>query len=163
MASSRCSQVKTYGYKKEDKLYDELNALLDSYELTPQLEEWAMEAFRQMADSEINDRNHVKKMQSNTAVSIETQLDNLLDMASKKLIDNHEYERKSKQLKVELKEIHQNQSDTVNCAENWYEFATKTFERLTNANENFATGGILDKNRILLSIGQNPILFEGKL
>ena len=158
-----CSQVKTYSYKKEDKLYDELNVLLDSYELTPQLEEWAMQSFRVMADEEIKDRKSINIMQSATAASIESQLDNLLDMASKKLIDNHEYERKSKQLKAELKEIHKDQSDTANRAENWYEFATKTFERLTNANENFAKGGILDKKYILLSIGQNPILYEGKL
>ena len=158
-----CSQVKTYSYKKEDDLYDELNVLLDSYELTPQLEEWAMQSFREMADEESKDRTSVNIIQSATAISVESQLDNLLDMASKKLIDNNEYERKSKQLKAELKEIHEGQADTANRAENWYEFATKTFERLTNANDNFVAGGILDKKYILLSIGQNPILFEGKL
>ena len=158
-----CSQVKTYSYKKEDDLYDELNVLLDSYELTPQLEEWAMQSFREMADEESKDRKSVNIMQSATAISVESQLDNLLDMASKKLIDNNEYERKSKQLKAELKEIHEGQADTANRAENWYEFATKTFERLTNANDNFVAGGILDKKHILLSIGQNPILLEGKL
>lgn len=158
-----CSQVKTYSYKKEEKLYDELNELLDSYELTPQLEEWAMQTFREMANSEIKDRSSVKIMQSKTADSIEIQLDKLLDMASKKLIDDREYERKSKQLKAELKEIHKDQADTANRAENWYDFATKTFELLTDANEKFIAGDILDKKHILLSIGQNPILFEGKL
>ncbi len=88
-----CTQVKRYGYKKEDELYDELTSLLDSYELTPQLEEWAMQTFREMADAEAKDRNDVKVMQNKTADSIEAQLDNLLDMASKKLIDEHEYER----------------------------------------------------------------------
>ncbi|MDK2899086.1 MAG: site-specific recombinase [Patescibacteria group bacterium] len=158
-----CSQVKIYGYKKEDKLYDELNVLLDRYELTPQLEDWTIQSFREMADEENKNRKSVNIMQSTTADSIESQLDNLLDMASKKLIDNYEYERKSKQLKAELKEIHKDQSDTANRAENWYDFAIKTFERLTNANENFVAGGILDKKHILLSIGQNPILYEGKL
>lgn len=158
-----CSQVKTYSYKKEEKLYDELNELLDSYELTPQLEEWAMQAFREMAKGEINERNNVKIMQNKTATSIENQLDKLLDMASKKLIDDHEYESKSKQLRAQLKEIHKDQSDTANRAENWYEFATKAFERLTDANDKFIAGGILDKKSILLSIGENPILYQGKL
>ena len=158
-----CSQVKTYSYKKEEKLYDELNALLYSYELTPQLEEWAMQTFREMADGEIKDRNNVKVMQSKSADSIERQLDNLLDMASKKLIDDSEYERKSKQLKAELKSIHEDQADTANRAENWYNFATKTFELLTDANDKFTIGDILDKKHILLSIGQNPVLYEGKL
>ena len=158
-----CSQVKAYGYKKEDALYDELNVLLDSYELTPQLEEWAMQTFREMADVEIKDRNNVKKMQNTTATSIENQLDNLLEMASKKLINDQEYERKSKQLKAELKQMHADQADTSYRVENWYEFATKMFERLTNANEKFISGGIIDKKHILLSIGQNPVLYEGKL
>lgn len=102
-------------------------------------------------------------MQNKTAKSIENQLDNLLDMASKKLIDEQDYERKSKQLKAELKEIHQEQADTSNRTENWYEFATRTFARLTNANEKFTSGDILSKKEILLSIGQNPVLYEGKL
>ena len=37
------------------------------------------------------------------------------------------------------------------------------FERLTNATEKFADGNILTKKDILLSIGQNPVLYEGKL
>ena len=47
--------------------------------------------------------------------------------------------------------------------EHWYEFATRTFERLTNATEKFAVGNVLTKKDILLSIGQNPVLYEGKL
>ena len=158
-----CSQVKIYSYKKEDKLYDELDALLDNYELAPQLEEWSLQAFRKMADEEIRDRINIKTMQSKTATSIESQLDNLLEMASKKLIDDHEYECKSKQLKEELKQSHKDQTDTADRIQNWYEFATKTFDRLTDASEKFAAGGILDKKSILLSIGQNPVLFEGRL
>ena len=160
---SGCSQVKQYGYKKEDELFNELTSLLDDYELSPQLEEWAMQTFREMADTEAKDRSNVKVMQNKTADSIEAQLDSLLDMASKKLIDEHEYERKSKQLKAQLKGIHEHQADTANRAENWYEFATKTFEKLTNANEKFMAGSVHDKKSILLAIGQNPVLLEGKL
>ncbi len=158
-----CIQVNKYGYKKEEALYDELNVLLDSYELSPKLEEWAMDTFREMADEEIKDRNDVKTMQHGTANSLENQLDNLLDMASKKLIDEAEYERKSTQLKIELKSIHEEQAATAYRIENWYEFATKTFERLTNATEKFTDGNILTKKDILLSIGQNPVLYQGKL
>ena len=158
-----CSQVKAYSYKKEEKLYDELNALLDSYELVPQLEEWAMQAFRTMANEENEDRKDVQTMQNKTATSIENQLDTLLDMASKKLIDGDEYERKTKQLKAELKQIHEHQADTANRTENWYEFAVSTLEKLTDASQKFAEGDILAKKDILLAIGQNPVLYEGKL
>lgn len=34
-----------YSYKKKDNLFDELTSLLDDYELSPQLEEWAMQTF----------------------------------------------------------------------------------------------------------------------
>lgn len=158
-----CSQVKAYSYKKEEKLYDELNELLDSYELVPKLEEWSMEAFRQMAEEEIKDRNSVQSMQNSTVTGIQNQLDTLLDMASKKLIDGNEYERKTKQLKAELKHVHEEQSDTINRIENWYEFATSTFEKLTDASNKFSKGDIIEKKDILLAIGQNPILYEGKL
>jgi|GEM_PF-2260176 len=41
----KCSQIKMYSYKKKDNLFDELTSLLDDYELSPQLEEWAMQTF----------------------------------------------------------------------------------------------------------------------
>ena len=102
-------------------------------------------------------------MQSKTVISIENQLDSLLDLASKKLINESEYERKSQQLKAELKQMHDDQAATAYRIENWYEFATRAFERLTNATEKFADGNILTKKDILLSIGQNPVLYQGKL
>lgn len=131
--------------------------------LVPQLEEWALEAFREMSDKERKDRKNVQFMQNKTAASIESRLDTLLDMASKKLIDGDEYEHKTKQLKSELKEIHEHQADTATRAENWYEFAVNTLEKLTDANQKFVDGDVLAKKDILLAIGQNPVLYEGKL
>ena len=116
-----------------------------------------------MAEEEIKDRNSVQSMQNSTVTGIQNQLDTLLDMASKKLIDGNEYERKTKQLKAELKHVHEEQSDTINRIENWYEFATSTFEKLTDASNKFSKGDIIEKKDILLAIGQNPILYEGKL
>lgn len=79
------------------------------------------------------------------------------------MIDGREYKCKSKQLKALLKDIYENQADTANRAENSYEFATKTFEKLANANEKFMAGSVHDNKSILLAIVQNPVLYEGKL
>ena len=59
--------------------------------------------------------------------------------------------------------MHDDQAATAYRIENWYEFATRAFERLTNATEKFAEVNILTKKDILLSIGQNPVLYQGKL
>lgn len=47
--------------------------------------------------------------------------------------------------------------------ENWYEFATITFEKPTYAGEKFVSGDLGNKKDILLAIGQNPTLLDRKL
>ncbi len=47
-------------------------------------------------------------------------------------------------------------------ARHWYEVIGETMESLTNANEKFAKGGLNGKSEVLLVIGQNPVLIDGK-
>jgi len=62
-----------------------------------------------------------------------------------------------------LKELHQKQTDTAKKVESWYDFMSDTFLKLTGATNKFVNGEFADKKEILLAIGQNPILLDGKL
>lgn len=159
---SGCTQ-KQFGYKKEDELFDEVVALLDDYELAPKLNEWGLKALRELADKEAGERSSVQKMQNNSIDDVQQQLDRLLGLATEGFIDKQTYRKKHDTLLAELKALQGEQSDTAARATNWYEFAVQTFEKLVNANERFATGDIATKKEILLAIGQNPVLLNGKL
>lgn len=148
---------------REDNLYDQLLALLDSYELHPKMLEWAMDALRETADKEAEQRDTVQASQNNAITNTQSQLDRLLDMATRGLVSDGDFKSKSELLKAELKKLQEEQAGVAYRVKNWYETATSTFEKLTAANEKFMNGDIADKKDILLAIGQNPILIDRKL
>jgi len=148
---------------KEQVLFDQVNELLDSYELIPKLYDWGMEAITELASKEITDRNDVQAMQARTITATQTQLDTLLDMASKGLISANEYKAKSDTLRADLSRLQEEQASTADRTKNWYEYVGKTLEILTGANSKFVDGDLADKKEIMLAIGQNPVLLDGKL
>ncbi len=156
-----CTQKSTY--LTEDDLYAQLLELLDGYELVPQLYDWAMEAFREFAGQEVAERNHVQAMQNKAITDTQTQLDKLLDMATRGLISDDEYKSKSAALKAGLQRLQDEQADISHRVKNWYEIATTTFEKLTYAGKKFKAGDIANKKDILLAIGENPVLMNGQL
>ncbi|HRQ07215.1 MAG TPA: recombinase family protein [Candidatus Saccharibacteria bacterium] len=150
-------------YIRETELWDELNELLNSYELVPELYEWAMDAFREFAEQEVTGRNSIQVMQDKSIESTQTQLDRLLDMATRGLIDDEQYRTKGAELKSQLNQLQEERAGTNYRVKNWYEMATETFEKLTSVSEKFKDGDIASKKDILLAIGQNPTLTNGKL
>ena len=156
-----CTQKSAY--IKEDDLYAQLIDLLDTYELVPQMQKWAMDTFRNFSEQEAKDRNHVQATQNSTIIATQNQLDKLLDMASRGLLDDDEYQAKKQLLKEDLKRLQDEQADTAHRVKNWYETATKTFEKLVYANDKFESGDLGTKKDILLAIGQNPTLMNKEL
>lgn len=156
-----CSQKSSY--VRENDLWNQLLELLDSYELDPEMYDWSMEAFRQFAEQEVTQRNNVQATQNRAIADTQTQLDKLLDMATRGLISDDEYKIKSAKLKAELKRLHEEQADTMHRVKNWYEIATETFEKLTYAGKKFTEGDVGNKKDILLAIGENPVLMDKKL
>jgi site-specific DNA recombinase len=156
-----CSQKSVY--VPENKLWAQLLELLDSYELDPEMYDWSMDAFREFAAKEVVERNNIQATQNKAIADIQTQLDKLLDMATRGLISDDEYKTKNTKLKAELGKLQEEQADIMHRVKNWYEIVTETFEKLTYAGKKFADGDVGNKKDILLAIGENPVLMDGKL
>jgi ABC-type uncharacterized transport system ATPase subunit len=148
---------------KEADLYKQCESLLNDYELTPELYQWSMEALNEMLQEEKPERDNTIAMQSKAITDIENQLDRLLDMSTRGLVDDETFVSKSSKLKAQLKELHKNQADTARKVESWYDFMSDTFLKLTGASTKFVNGEFADKKEILLAIGQNAVLLDGKL
>lgn len=155
-----CSQR---GSIREQDLFDRVTALIDEYELTPQLYEWGMEALKDMADSEITERTGIQTMQFQSIDEVQGRLDKLLDLVTDGFITPDDYKNKSKTLKEELARRQNEQHDMASRTKNWYEFVGKQLDTLTMANEKFVKGDLGDKKDILLAIGQNPVILDGQL
>ncbi len=156
-----CSQKSIY--MKEDDLYAQLLELLDGYELVPEMNEWAMGAIREMAEVEARGRDGIQTNQHRAIAETQTQLDKLLDMATRGLINDEEYKSKSLTLKTNLKSLQEEQADTAHRVKNWFEIMTDTIDKLTGAKDKFKSGDLANKKDILLAIGQNPTLLNQTL
>ena len=146
----------------ENKLWAQLLELLDKYELDPKLYDWAMDAFREVAQNEVTERNNIQATQNRAIADVQTQLDKLLGMATRGLISDDEYKAKSAKLKAELSKLQEERADIMHRVKNWYEIVTETFEKLTYAGKKFTEGDVGNKKDILLAIGENPFLMDRK-
>lgn len=158
-----CGQIKKCGYKTENELFNECIEELDNWELIPELYDWSMDAIKQMAEADIPERKSVETMQEQAIKGLKDQLDTLLDMSTRKLVDEDTFVEKSAKLKAELKELHKQQATSNENTESWYDYMTDLISKFMNANAKFVNGDIADKKEILLAIGQNPVLLDGKL
>ena len=122
-----------------------------------------MKALSELAEQEVRSRNDVQQMQNKSIETLQGQLDRLLDMATRDLVSADEYMAKSDALKAALSDRQHEQAATADRVKNWYEIVGKALDTLTNAQEKFANGDLRDKRNILATIGQNPVLLNGKL
>ena len=144
-------------------MYQQLRDLLDKYELIPELVDIGKRTLREIAAKETIDRNDIQSSQTSAIKAKQDQLGTLLEMATRGLVMADEYEIKSKKLRKELKQLQQKQQETGNKVRNWYEIMGNTLSNLENANKEFTDGNMADKRRILLALGSNPIMTDGKL
>tara|TARA_Y100001949_G_C15975762_1_gene325961 strand:- start:12 stop:1607 length:1596 start_codon:yes stop_codon:yes gene_type:complete len=150
------------GYREKD-LISMVDDLLNQYEISPQLYSWGMQALDAIAQDEIKNRDNIQMLQFESINDIQSQIDNMITLAAKGMITPEQFEKNSAPLKDELEARQKEQAKSAERSRNWYEFVGKTIETLTNANAQFNTGSLMDKNRILQAIGENPVLIDGNL
>lgn len=145
---------------REDDLYQQVNELLDDYEISPLLNEWGLKALKEIANEEIKQRDTVQQLQFTSVETIQKKLDRLLDLVTDGTITSSDYQTKSAELKQELLSRQNEQQATAERVRNWYEIIGNTLDKLTNAQERFKTGDLAERRNILHAIGYNPILHD---
>jgi site-specific DNA recombinase len=155
-----CSQR---GYIREDDLFQQCVDELGHWEMIPELADWSMRALNAMTHAEIPASKDIEKMQQRAIEEIQAQYDTLLDLISRKIIDEASFIKKAKELKARLKDLQKTRTSAAQHTMNWYDYLTDLIVKFTNANEKFVTGDIAVKKELLLAIGQNPVLLAGKL
>lgn len=72
-------------------------------------------------------------MQAQALKTSKDQYDTLLDMSTRKLVDEETFIEKSAKLKAELKELHKQQAETNEHTEDWYEYTAGLISKFMNA------------------------------
>lgn len=102
-------------------------------------------------------------MQNKAIEQTQAQLDRLDDMASRGTMTEDRYAKKSKEVEQELKKLKKELRNTEFRAESWHETMKKAIYTCATAKKRFDEGDWRVRRQVLLELGQNLVILDGKL
>jgi site-specific DNA recombinase len=155
-----CSQRKQM---REEELERQVDALLSPLTILPRFKQWALEVLNNANDSEIAARAAIQENQTKTLRATQIEFDNLTKMRYREEIDAEEFAHERKAIKGRLERLKKSMEQTEERAEKWVELTEQTFVFATYARAHFNEGDIQTRKEILMTLGQNPVIKDGKL
>ncbi|MCP4988576.1 MAG: recombinase family protein [Colwellia sp.] len=156
----KCSQKRVI---REENLEKQIEEEIKKWTILPEFRDWALEILNQENDKEIEDRKEIHQTRCKAVLDTQNQIDNLTKMRYRSLIDDDEYIKERKLLQAQLVSLKQGRMETEDRAVNWLELTENTFHFATHAREAFINGDMDTKKDILMALGQNPTIKDGKL
>ena len=156
----QCSQRKNI---REEELERQIEQELEKYTILPEFRELALEVLSQSHEKEIEDKNTIDEMRHKALVETQKQLDNLLRMKCRELVTDEEYTLERTRLQNEIIPLKVQLRETETRAEQWVSLTEKAFDFACYAHGAFTTGNLETKKAILMALGQNPTIKDGKL
>lgn len=155
-----CGQKK---WVKVENLELQIEKEIEKYTIIPEFRDWALEYLNNANDTEIEDRTKIYETQHRSLVETQKQLDNLTQMRYRDLIDDATFIKEKNSLQLKIKQLEEKLRGTEARAERWLELTEKTFNFATYARSAFINGNMQIKKEILMSLGQNPTILDGKI
>lgn len=155
-----CTQSK---YTRLEDLEAEIDAELGKYTILPEFRDLALEILNREHKVEVKERNQVYRMQQSKRAQVQKQLDELVDMRTRGLLDDDEYRDQKNRLKHQLLRVDEELGNTEKRADDWLELTEKAFNFATYARVHFRTGDLAAKRDILMTLGENLLLKDQKL
>lgn len=155
-----CNQVK---YTKVEDMEAEVDAELEKYTILPEFMNLAIDILNRNHKLEVKERNQIYRTQQTRRNEIQNQIDELIGMRTKGHLDDEEYSRSRNKLKLKLIKIDEKLRGTEERAEDWLELTERAFNFATYARVHFQSGSPQQKREILMTLGQNLMLKDGKL
>jgi hypothetical protein len=133
------------------------------HNLLPEFLEWALEDLNRNNDKEIEARTKIYETQHKALADTQKQLDELTKMRYRQLIDDEQFLKEKELLQKEIIKLKDQLRETENRAEKWLELTEKTFTFATYTERDFLTGDLQKKKEIMMGLGSNPTILNGKL
>ena len=155
-----CSQRK---FIRQENLELQVEKELEKYTILPEFRDWALEILNEKNDTEIEDRTKIYETQHKSLTKTQNELDNLTKMRYRDLIDDEVFIKERDLLQEKITLLKTKLRETETRAEHWLKLTEKTFNFATYARKAFITGDLQIKKEILMALGQNPTIKDGKL
>lgn len=155
-----CNQTK---YTRVENIEAEIDRELAKFTILPEFRDLALKILNRNHALEVADRTAISESQTKKRSSIQAQLDKLVDMRTRDLLDDAEYIEQRNRLKLELSKADNAIGHTKERSEKWLELTEEVFDFATYARIRFKKGDMKTKRQILATLGENFELKDGKL
>ncbi len=155
-----CSQRK---YIREEELERQIAEEIGKYTILPEFRDWGLEILDSAHNREVEERSKVYETQHQTLVATQNQLDNLIRMKYKEMVTDEEYHKERNRLEGDIAQLKAELRQTENRAQDWVKLTEQVFDFATHAQKAFQKGDLQTKKAILMTLGQNPTITDGKL
>lgn len=150
-------------YTQAEKLDEAINEELEKYTIIPEFKDLALKILKRNHKLEWQDRTKLYKRLHKERTDVQAELDKLVSMLHKELIDEDDYRRIRDNHKQKLAKLDEQLRGTENRASNSLETNEKAFNFVVNAKKQFSTGDVRTKRDILRTLGQTLTLKDNKL
>ena len=155
-----CNQNK---YTPLDKIESDIDKELAKITILPEFKDLALKILRRNNIIEKDDRNQIYRTQQKKRNELQEQIDRLIDMRTRDLINDDEYAATKNRLISSIAKLDDDLRSTEDRAENWLELSEKVFDFATYARSNFQNGNLKVKRQVLMTLGGNFTLKDGSL
>lgn len=157
------SSSPTKNYSIEDQRTQNVESEVSKLTIIPEFRDWALDCLRKAHDKEVGVRGTVNTSLQTALNEARAQLDKLTGMRLRELINDQEYIKEKDRLKVEIARLKSESEKLDSRANNWLELTEQVFNFATRAQESFINGSLKTKKEIMMSLGSNPTILNGKL
>jgi site-specific DNA recombinase len=148
---------------REEKLEEQMDTALSQITILPEFRDWALDVLGKEHTKEVSNRTKIFETQQKSYNAAQNRLDKLTDMRLGDLLTDDEYVQKRDVIKKEIKKLKQNLDHTETRAEEWLKLTEQTFDFATYARIHFQNGDLQTKKQIMMALGSNSTIKEGKL
>lgn len=155
-----CTQRKSV---TDEYLELQVQEVLGQYSILPEFRDWAVDALREVNDTEITERTKVYDTQQKALNDAQRQLDNLTQMRYRDLIDDAQFLKEKETLQISIASLRKNIDQTENRADRWLDLTERTFNFAAYAPIAFEAGTLQEKKEILVALCSNPVINDKRL
>ncbi|MEY4602292.1 MAG: hypothetical protein RL292_233 [Candidatus Parcubacteria bacterium] len=162
IGAKNCTQRR---YIPETKLESLIKEEIDKYTISAKFRDWAIRILQEEHSEEAAEREAIYKSQLNALETSQHELDSLITMRMRELIDDDQYTVRKKTLSDRIVILKQKVTETQSRAHNWLEYTERAFNFAHEAKAKFEDlkTSPEDKKAILLTLGWNQRIINEKL
>ena len=160
--TENCTQK---SYIPLEDVEDMIKKELSKYTISEKFRDWALKILEEEHAEEAEEREIIYKTQLNSLEVSQKELDSLITMRVRELIDDDQYTSRKKELTDKIAVMKQKVSETETRAQNWLQYTEQTFDFAHRAKTKFEDPNttLEEKKGIFTALGWNYIVKDKKL